>query len=214
MELIFVIFAFILSFVSWLIWGIILACVFFLAVAIPWGIWEGFMYLTFNNVINAISKIPTFIGIIIGFVFALPFAIPGIVISIWFYIQTIFMGILVWCGDPTNEFAVNFLKLIEKFEFGNPGCMFVARYFYEHMQWLWGGASIFRGYYFWQNGVWMDLGNELDVPFVILKIVVLAIPLSIMGIVPFIPVIWSIFRPIAGALSILPAISGNGDGRD
>lgn len=214
MEFIFGIFITVLSIISWIAWSIILGIVFFLAVAIPWCVWEGFMWLTFNNIINAIAKIPTFIGWLIGFIVALPFAIPGIVISIWCYIQTIIMGILVLNGDPTSTYAQNYLKIVEDWEFSTPGCMFVARYFYNNMQWLWGGASIFRGYFFWQNGVWMDIGNELSVPFTILKTFLLAIPILLMFVLPLLPVLWSITRPFVGAASCLPAVSENGDGRD
>lgn len=214
MELIIGLFIIILSFVSWIAWAILLVAIFALAILIPWGIWEFFMYLTFNNLINLVSKIPSFLGLVIGFMFALPFAIPGIVISTWCCIQTIFMALLVFNGDPTSDFAVNYLKCVEIFEFGDPGIMFIARFFYNHMQWFWGGASMFRGYFFWQNGVWMDIGAELDVPFIILKLFLLAIPFMAMFIIPLLPVLWSITRPFCGALSILPAISGNGEGRN
>lgn len=214
MEFILGIFIIVLSIVSWIVWSFVMLLIFALAIGLPWFAWEGLMALTFNNLINLVAKIPTFIGWIIGFVFALPFAIPGIAISIWCYIQVALMGILVLNGDPTSTFAKNFLKYIEEWEFSNPGCMFIARFFYEHMQWLWGGASIFRGYFFWQNGTWIEIGSELPIPIVIVKTFLLAIPLMAMFIVPLIPVVWSICRPIIGACSGLPAISGNGDGRD
>lgn len=214
MELMYFIFILISSIISWLAWGIVLGTVFFIGVGLPWAIWEFFMYLTFNNVINLISKIPTFIGFILGFLIALPFAIPGIVVSIWSYIQIIFMGILVINGDPTSTFATNYMTYIEQWEMSGPGSMVIARFFYEHMQWLWGGASMFRGYFFWQNGVWADIGNELPVPAIIIKMLVLSIPIMAMFLLPLIPVVWSLFRPLAGAMSVLPALSDNGDGRD
>ena len=214
MELIGVLFLGVLSFISWIFWSILLCAVFFLAIFLPWAIWEGFMYLTFNNLINLVAKIPTFIGVIIGFMFALPFAIPGIVLCLWCYIQVILMAILVFIGDPTNEYAANYLKWIEIWEFSSPGCMFIARFFYENCQWLWGSASIFKGYYFWQNGVWMDVGQELPVPFSIIKIFLLSPAYALMTLLPQLPVLWSIVRPFAGAFSRLPAVSGNGTGRD
>ena len=214
MALILGIFLIVLFVISWIAWSILLCAVFFLAIALPWALWEGFMYLTFNNLINLIAKIPTFIGAIIGFMFSLPFAIPGIVVSIWCYIQVIFMGILIFNGDPTSTFAKNYLTYVADWEFSTPGCMFIARFFYNHCQWLWGGAGIFRGYYFWQNGVWQDISCELPIPLVIVKVFLLAIPYMLMFLLPLLPVLWSISRPFIGAFSFLPAISGNGDGRN
>lgn len=213
MELIIGIFLIVLFFVAWIIWSILLCAAFLLAILLPWGIWECFMYLTFNNLINLVAKIPTFIGVIIGFLFALPFAIPGIVISIWCYIQVIFMALLIFNGDPTSDFATNYLSCVSVWEFDTPGCLFIARFFYNHCQWLWGGAGMFRGYYFWQNGVWMDIGEELPVPLIIVKLFLLAIPYMLMFLLPLFPVLWSITRPFVGAFSHLPAVSGNGDGR-
>jgi len=213
MELIIGIFLIVLFFVAWIVWSILLCAAFLLAILLPWGIWEGFMYLTFNNLINLVAKIPTFIGVIIGFLFALPFAIPGIVISIWCYIQVIFMALLIFNGDPTSDFATNYLSSVSAWEFDTPGSLFIARFFHDHCQWLWGGAGMFRGYFFWQNGVWMDIGEELPVPMIIVKLFLLAIPYMLMFLLPLFPVLWSITRPFVGALSLLPAVSGNGDGR-
>lgn len=208
------IFLIVLYFIAWMFWAILICTTFFLAIAIPWGIWEVFMYLTFNNVINWVSKIPTFIGWIIGFIFALPFAIPGLLISIWCYAQTLMMAILVLNGDPTSNYAKNYLDIVNVWEFENPGNMIIARFFYNHMQWLWGGASMFRGSYFWQNGVWINIGDELSPPFALLKLVVLCIPYTLIFLFPLMPLCWSIFRPILGACRKLPAISDNGTGRD
>ena len=72
MALILGTFLIVLFVISWIAWSILLCAVFFLAIALPWSLWEGFMYLTFNNLINLIAKITTFIGAIIGFMFSLP----------------------------------------------------------------------------------------------------------------------------------------------
>lgn len=214
MELILGIFLIILSLVSWIAWSIILLAVFFLAMFIPWGLWEGVMYFTFNNVMNFVSKIPTFIGWFIGYVFALPFCIPGIVIAFWSYVQVLFMSILVLNGDPNSTFAQNYLTYVSEWEFSSPGCMVVARFFYNHMQWLWGCGSVCKSFYPWQNGVWADVSIDLPIPVTCIKIFLLGIPYTLMFIIPLLPLVWSIFRPIIAANSHLPSVLDNGDGRD
>ena len=216
MAIVFGIFVFVLFFISWIFWAVITSVIFFAEVAIPWVIWEGFMYYTFNNIINAIAKIPTFIGWIIGFLFALPFAIPGIVLSIWCYVQTVLMGVLVFLGDcpETSPTIANFPKIIDALAGPDSSCpMFILKYFYEHMKWVWGGAGLFKGYFFWQNNVWADC-SEIPVPIMIVKLFLLCLPYMCLFVLPLIPVLWSIFRPIIGACSMLPAVSDNGDGRD
>lgn len=214
MALIFGILCVVAWLVSWIFWGVTVSVVFFLAMAIPFFIWEGFMYLTFNNLINAVAKIPTWIGFIIGYLFALPFAIPGLVFMTWCYIQTLFMGILTLAGAD-SAFATNYINNLQVWEFDNPGIMFIARFYYNHCQWLWGGAGFFRGYYFWQNGVWADAcTTDMPVPIMICKLFILCIPYMMMFILPIIPLLWSLFRPLVGAASCLPAVSENGDGRD
>lgn len=214
MEILFIMFLIAVFFVSWVMWGIIACVVFSLAILIPWGLLELFMYYTFNNIMNAVSKIPTVFGWIIGFLFALPFSIPGIVLSTWCYFQIAFMGELVIKGDPTSSYVHKFPNNLAFFEGGYDGSMIIARFFYDHCQWLWGSSSIFKGLYPWQNGVWCAAGDPLSPPISVIKIFVLCIPYSLMFILPLIPVIWSLFRPIVAACSKLPAVTDNGNGRD
>jgi hypothetical protein len=199
---------------SWIVWGITLAVVFIVAMLIPWYIWEGFMYLTFNNVINFVSKIPTFLGWLIGFCFAAPFAIPTTMIAIWTYLQILVMGGLVITGDPNSHWVKELMDLVTAMEGSSGGSMFLVRFFKEHMQWLWGAGSILKSTFPWQNGVWAAVGEELSPPMMIIKLFILAIFYVIIFAVPILPIIWGLCRPIAGACSILPALMNNGDGRD
>ena len=223
MALLVVLGAVMLGIVSWLIWSIVVCIVFLAAVGIPWGIWELFMYLTFNNIINAFAKLPSFIGGLLGFVLTLPFAAVAVVVSIWAYIQTFLMGILTFRGFY-GDFAQSFIKTcVEPFEEGWPKSFIIARYYYEHCQWLWGGASCMYSYFPWQNGCgkgWVDGSDfwwpvcQIPVPFMCIKLLLLGLPYMAMFVLPLIPIIWSITRPFVGAFSALPAVSGNGDGRD
>ena len=207
--------------VAWLLWGIIVCIVFFAAVGIPWGIWELFMYLTFNNIINAVAKLPSFIGGLLGFILTLPFAGIAATVSIWAYLQTILMGLLTFRGF-SDHFAENFISgWLVPFEDGVP--FVIARYYYDHCQWIWGGACFQYSYFPWQNGCgqgWLE-GSDFwwpicptPVPFQIMKLLILALPYMAMFILPLLPILWSITRPFVGAFSRLPAVSGNGDGRD
>ena len=215
MAFVFGILCIVLWLFSWIFWGVLVSAVFFLFMAIPFFIWEGFMYLTFNNLINAVAKIPGCIGFLIGFMFAIPFAVPGAALMLWCYIQTVFMAVLTFVAYPGSDFAANYLEYVRMFEFDDPGIMFLARFYYNHCQWLWGGGGFFRGYYFWQNGVWADAcTDDLPVPIMICKLFLLCIPYMLMFVLPLVPLCWSILRPIVGGMSRLPAVSDNGDGKD
>lgn len=211
--------ALILALVSWLIWAIIAVAIAFLVVFIPWFIWDCLMRLTFYNVINCIAKLPSFIGAFFGFIFTLPVAAVGIGISIWAYVQALLIALLTFRGDPDTTFCQEFLtRCIGAFE--SEGCnhMFIARFYYEHCQWIWGGAGFMHSYYPWQNGCGtgplFGVGETLPVPAMIAKLFLLALPYMLMFILPIFPVLWSFTRPIVGAMAKLPSICENGDGRD
>lgn len=222
MEILICIGAGTLGVISWIIWAIIVCAVFFAAVGLPWGIWELFMYLTFNNIINLFAKLPSFIGFIFGFVLTLPFAAISTAVCIWAYIQTILMGILTFRGF-SEDFAQTFIETcVVPWEQGWPKSFVIVRYYYEHCQWIWGGACCQYSWFPWQNQCgqgWLN-GDfwwpicDIPVPFKIIKLVLLGIPYMAMFILPLIPCLWSAFRPFLGGFSCLPAVSGNGDGRD
>lgn len=224
MDFLMILGAGVLGFFSWIVWAIVVGIVFFAAVGIPWAIWEGFMFLTFNNIINAFAKLPSFIGAFFGFVLTVPFAIVSVGVCVWAYAQTILMGILTFRGDPSSEFCQTFIeKMVLPWE--SKGChsFVIVRYYYEHCQWLWGGAGFEHSWFPWQNGCgqgwgnldfWWPVGETLPVEFKIIKLILLALPYLALFVLPIIPLVWSLFRPIVGALSALPAVSGNGDGRD
>lgn len=101
--------------------------------------------------------------------------------------------------------------------------MIIVRFYHDHCQWLWGGAGFMHSYYPWQNGCgkgwvegsdfWWPVG-EIPVPMMIVKLLLLALPYMILFVAPLFPVLWSFVRPVLGACAKLPAVSGNGDGRD
>ena len=214
----------VVGFFTWIFWGIIVSVVFFAAVGIPWGIWELFMFLTFNNIINLFAKLPSFIGAFFGFVLTLPFAIVSTIVVLWAYIQSIMMGLLTLRGVGNSIYCKNFInEIVVPIESSFRFPFVIVRYYYDHMQWLWGGAGFTNSWFFWQNGCgkgwlegdfWWPCGAELPVPFQIIKLFLLGLPYIAMFILPLIPLLWCIFRPIVGACCALPAISGNGDGRD
>ena len=224
MEVVIILFCGLLSVVTWLIWGILIGFVAFGAVAIPWAIWELFMYLTFNNIINAFAKLPSFIGWLFGFVLTLPFSLISTLVCIWAYIQTILIGVLTYNGNPNSEFCKTFIEdCVVPWEGSWPHSFVIIRYYYYHMQWLWGGAEPKTGWFFWQNGCgegwfkgdfWWPVGQELPVPFICLKLILLALPYIVVFVVPLFPILWSILRPFVGGMALLPSASGNGDGRD
>lgn len=222
MELIFVIGMGIVGFISWIIWAIIVGLVFCLAVGIPWGLWELFMYLTFNNIINLFAKLPSFIGFLFGFILTLPFAGIAFGITLWCYIQTCLMGILTFRGFSEN-FASTFIqKCVEPLEGSWPYSFVIVRYYFDHCQWLWGGAGFQYSYFPWQNGCGGGWGAgsfwwpicDIPVPFQIIKLFLLALPYVALFALPLLPLLWSFFRPLVGGFAALPAVSGNGDGRD
>lgn len=211
--------AIVLGIISWIVWAIFAVVIAFAVTFIPWIIWDYLMRLTFYNVINCIAKLPSFIGVLLGFLFTLPFAAVGIGISLWAYTQSLLIALLTFRGDPNTEFCAKFVETcIGAFESDGFHHMIIARFYYEHCQWLWGGAGFMHSYYPWQNGcgtgVWFGVGNELPIPVMIIKLLLLALPYMFMFILPILPVLWSFTRPIVGAMAKLPAISGNGDGRD
>ena len=211
----------ILAVVAWIIWAVIVCIVFFAAVGIPWGIWELFMFLTFNNIINLFAKLPSFIGAIFGFVLTLPFAGIALAVSIWAYVQTFLMGLLTFRGF--GDFPQSFItSCVEPFESEGFHSFIIARFYHDHCQWLWGGASFMHSWYPWQNGCgggwsagdfWWPV-CEIPVPFMIVKLFLLALPYMAMFVLPLVPIFWSLSRPFVGAFARLPAVSGNGDGRD
>lgn len=210
---------------SWVFW-VIAAVLFFAAAAIvPWGIWELFMYLTFNNIINAAAKLPGCLGSLVGFVLTLPFAAVALAISLWTYVQTFLMALLTFLGGPleggsSGRFISDYVSAFESEECHH---MIIVRFYYEHCQWLWGGAGFMHSYYPWQNGCgkgwvegsdfWWPVG-EIPIPVVIIKLLFLALPYMILFVAPLFPIIWSLTRPFLGATAHLPAVSNNGDGRD
>ena len=159
MDLVIVLGAFVLAIVSWIIWAILTCLVFCMMALLPWGIWEIFMYLTFNNIINAAAKIPGFFGYLLGFVLTLPATAVAMTVSIWTYIQTFLMGLLTFRGFA-NGFANIFIEeCVAPLESGWPRCFVLVRFYYERCQWLWGGAGFQYSYYPWQNGCgpgWKD----------------------------------------------------------
>lgn len=214
MTIVLSIFLGLLSLFTWIIWAILILAVFLGAVAIPFAIWELFMYFTFNNVINLFAKIP-FIGPLLAFLIAIPFAIISTTISLWALLQAWLMGILTFCGDATSTFCKNFIQgCVVPWEDHWSHSFVIIRFYYDHMQWLWGGANFMKSWFFWQNGCWCDVGNLLPIPFAIIKVFLLALPYTLMFVLPILPVLWSFLRPIVGACSRLPAVSGNGDGRN
>lgn len=215
MEFVILIGAGVLCFFSWILWGILIAGACFLAVVIPWAIWELFMFLTFNNIINLFAKLPSIIGAFFGFVLTLPFAIIATTVSIWAYAQALLMGLLTFHGNANLEFCKTFVeKMIVPWESQNFHSFFIVRFYYEHCQWIWGGAAFNVSYFPWQNGVWANVGEMLPIPIMILKLLIMAIPYFMMFVLPILPVIWSVLRPFVGGAARLPAVSGNGDGRD
>lgn len=217
MDLIIIIGAGVLGFFAWVLWAIIAAIVLFAAVGIPFFIWEGFMFLTFNNIINLFAKLPSFIGWLFGFILTLPFAIIATTVTLWAYIQACLMGLLTFRGFY-GGFAEHFIQdYVTPWESGWPKSFVIARYYYEHCQWLWGGAGFQYSFFPWQNncgGGWMN-GDfwwpvcEIPVPFMIIKLILLAIPYMALFVLPLLPLLWSIVRPFVGAAAALPAVSGN-----
>ena len=77
-------------------------------------------------------------------------------------------------------------------------------------------------YYPWQNncGEGWSKGDffwpicDMEFPFICIKLVFLALPYVAMFVLPLLPIVWSISRPFVGAMSRLPSISRNGEGRD
>lgn len=217
MDLMIVIGSAVVGIVAWLIWAILICIVFLAAVGIPWAIWEFFMYLTFNNIINLFAKLPSFIGFIFGFALSLPFAIVSTTICIWAYLQTVLMGILTFKGFTDPDFTATFVQnMIEPWEEGWPKLFIIARYYYDHCQWLWGGASFMQSYFPWQNncgGGWMA-GDfwwpvcEIPVPFMIIKLFLLALPYVLLFALPLLPILWSALRPFVGGFAALPAVTG------
>ncbi len=215
----------VLFIVSWVFW-VIAAVLFFAAAAIvPWGIWELFMYLTFNNIINAAAKLPGCLGSLLGFVLTLPFSAVALGIALWTYVQTFLMALLTFIGGPMEggssaSFITDYVSAFE-----SEGChhMILVRFYHDHCQWLWGGAGFMHSYYPWQNGCgkgwvegsdfWWPVG-EIPIPVVIIKLFFLALPYMFLFVAPLFPVIWSLTRPFLGATAHLPAVSDNGDGRD
>ena len=198
---------------SWIIWSLLAIIIFTAAVGIPWGIWKGFLYLTFNNIINFIAKIP-FIGPILGFLFSIPFASVSIIVTIWAYVQVVLMGILTIQGYAGYGICNTFLEdYVIPLESDLPNSFIIARYYYEHMQWVWGGAGIMGSYFPWENGVMVPIHGTGPIGWVI-KAIFLALPYTAMFIFPLFPVLWSFTMPISGALARLPSISQNGTGRD
>lgn len=222
MDLLILIGAFVIGIFSWIVWALIAAAIALGAVLIPWAIWEFFMFLTFNNVINLFAKAPGFIGWILGFFLTLPSAAIATAVSIWAYIQAFLMGLLTFRGFA-NGFSNKFIEdCVMPLENGWTGSLFIVRYYYEHCQWIWGGAGFQYSYYPWQNGCGPGWSHgsfwcppcETPVAFWIIKLFLLAIPYLALFVVPLFPVVWSFTRPIVGACSALPAVSGNGDGKD
>ena len=208
---------------SWVFWTVVVCIVFIAAAGIPWGIWELIMYLTVNNIINAAAKLPSFIGVLLGFVLTLPFAAVSLAISIWAYIQTALMALLTFRGFSGN-FADTFLTgIVSHFESEDCRHMIIVRFYYEHCQWLWGGANFMQSYYPWQNGCgkgWVEGSDfwwpicEIPVPIMIIKLFLLALPYMALFVLPLFPIIWSLAKPFVGAGAQLPSVSQNGDGRD
>ena len=159
MDLVIVLGAFVLAIVSWIIWAILTCLVFCMMALLPWGIWEIFMYLTFNNIINAAAKVPGFFGYLLGFVLTLPATAVATTVSIWTYIQTFLMGLLTFRG-LAHGFSNTFIEeCVAPLESGWPGSLVLVRFYYERFQWLWGGAGFQYSYYPWQNGCgpgWKD----------------------------------------------------------
>lgn len=222
MDFVIVLGAFVVGIFSWILWAIIAIVVAVGAVLIPWLLWELFMYLTFNNIINFFAKAPGVIGYFLGFVLTLPAAAIATTISIWAYVQTFLMGLLTFRGFY-DGFAYTFIEeCVAPFESGWPKSFVIVRYYYEHCQWIWGGAGFQYSYFPWQNGCgpgWAQ-GSfwcppcETGIIFWIVKLLLLALPYMALFILPLFPVIWSALRPFVGACSALPAVSGNGDGKD
>lgn len=206
-----IIFVFVLAVFSWILWDALATVVFIVAPLIPWGIMFLIMYLTFNNILNAIGKLPSVFGYFFGFICSLPFAVVYVTISIWTYAQTCLMGVLTFRGlDMADGFIANYVEPVE----GElPGSLFLVRFYYEHFQWLWGGLSFMYSLFPWNNGVWCE-ARPLEIPLVILKLFILAPFYTVIFIIPFLPIIWGVMMPILGACSRLPAVSGNGDGKD
>lgn len=215
----------VLFIVSWVFWAITAVIVFAVIALAPWGLWEIFMYLTFYNIINAVAKLPSFLGILLGFVLTLPFSAVALGIALWTYVQTFLMALLTFIGGPmeggsTASFITDCVSAFE-----SEGChhMILVRFYHDHCQWLWGGAGFMHSYYPWQNGCgkgwvegsdfWWPVG-EIPIPVVIIKLFFLALPYMFLFVAPLLPVIWSLIRPFLGATAHLPAVSNNGDGRD
>lgn len=203
----------VLFLISWIVWSIVAITVFFAAVGIPWGIWVLFLYLTFNNLINLIAKI-RHVGPLLGFILTLPFAGVSVVVTVWAYVQVAMMGILTFRGYAGYGICNTFIEdLVEPWEKDLPYSFVIARYYYEHMQWLWGGAGFMGSYFPWENGVMVPV-HGMGVIGWCVKLFFLALPYMALFVLPLLPVLWSFSMPILGALSHLPAVSGNGNGRD
>ena len=209
----------VLGLISWILWAIIAVTVVFAAAVIPWFIWDFLMRCTFYNIINWIAKLPSIFGIFFGFILTLPAAIVSICITLWAYANTLLIALLTFRGDPDTTFCQEFgTRCIEAFE--SEGChhMIIARFYYEHCKWIWGGAGFMHSYFPWQSGCGegplFGVGETLPVPMIIVKLFLLAFPYLLMFVLPLFPVIWSFSRPVLGAMAKFPAISENGDGRD
>ena len=207
----------VLFIVSWVFW-VIAAVLFFAAAAIvPWGIWELFMYLTFNNIINAAAKLPGCLGSLLGFVLTLPFSAVALAISLWTFVQTFLMALLTFLGGPlgvgsSGRFITDYVSAFE-----SEGChhMIIVRFYHDHCQWLWGGAGFMHSYYPWQNGCgkgWVDGSDfwwpvgEIPVPMMIVKLFLLALPYMLLFVAPLFPVLWSRVRPFLDASARLAAV--------
>ena len=180
---------------------------------LPWLIFDLFMNLTFNNIVNVFAKIPL-IGWLLGMILYVPFVGLYLGISIWSLLNSLLVSILIFRGNPNSEFCIaEFMKTVEVFEGNGVHSMIIARWFYEHCQWIWGSGCFLNSSMPWMNGVWAP-ATEISVPLAIVKLFFLMIPYSAIFIIPFWPIILSFGRWILAILAKLPAISGNGKGRD
>lgn len=218
MAFLYFIFGLVLALIAWVLWTIVVVSAVFIFCLGPWLLWDGIMRLTYYNFVNLVAKVPSFFGNLLGFVFSLPAAGVSLGISIWTGAQGILIALLTFRGDPNTEFCRTFGENFIQ-NSGNEIAKFhILQFYYEHCQWIWGGAGFMHSYYPWQCGLdespLFSSGAILPVPVMIIKLFLLAIPYMALFIIPIVPIIWSLARPIVGAMSRLPAISGNGDGRD
>lgn len=210
--------ALVLALVSWAIWVIIAVGAALILAFGLWFLWDGIMRLTYYNFVNLVAKVPSFIGNILGFVFTLPAAAVSLGISIWTGAQGILIALLTFRGDPNTEFCKTFGENFIQNSGDGIAKFHILQFYYEHCQWIWGGAGFMHSYFPWQcglgDGALFSSGAVLPVPAMIIKLFLLGLPYMALFVIPIAPIIWSLVRPIVGAMSRLPAISGNGDGRD